>query len=547
MRPWQRILAAVMSACAVALAGSVALPARALASDTQSTILTDDDQLIYQSPAHAIQVLQKLRTLGVDQVKVSMYWALVAPNPTSRTRPNFDATNPNAYPDGAWSRYDVIVREAAKLGMSVYFMLQGQTPTWARAPGRIQGPPLSIMPRLSDWQQFVQAVAKRYSGSFVPAGAADTGSAQPISILGIPLGPSGSSAAKAKTPLPRVNFWEIWNEPNERSWLSPWYRLVGGRKLYTQPSLYRSIVDTTWSALHSTGHGGDTILVGETANVGRLDPMPFLRALYCVGRNNLPLSGAGAAALFCPTTPNPGAFVAAHPGLFNSSGYAHHPYAFDVAPNKRYGRGYVTLQNIGTMETALNQIFSAYGVSRPGGVPMYLTEWGYESNPPNPFVHTSIGQQEVWLNEGEYMTWQDPYIKALTQFELVDNPGKAHTVPGSRLYWSTFQTGLEYSNGTPKPSFYSFQIPIWLPRAVHGSNITVWGQLRPADHTTIQYGLIQYAAAGGSFKTIAEPQTTSSEGFLVTHVNIPGPGRVRLAWLDPFTGVVDYSRTVKVS
>jgi hypothetical protein len=312
---------------------------------------------------------------------------------------------------------------------------------------------------------------------------------------------------------------------------------------------YRSLVESAWKGLLSTGHGGDTILVGETANVGRIDPMPFLRDLYCVGNNDRPLRGGAAAALFCPTSGSPSAFASANPGLFHSSGYAHHPYAFDVAPNRPYPNNtFVTLVNLPTMENALNQIFGNYGVGRPGGVPLYLTEWGEETNPPNPFVRTSLGQQETWINEGEFMTWQDPYVKAISQFELVDNGPKAMTAPGSRAYWSTFQMGLEFANGNQKPSYDAFRVPIWLPQARAGSNVTVWGQLRPADHTQIQYGLVEYSTStSGSWQTLSEPQTTSAKGFLVTHVNIPGAGYVRLAWLDPYTGAVDYSRDVQVS
>ena len=146
MGAWQRILTAASAACALFCA-LLALPMHAIASDTESSIMFDDDQLIYVSPQHAIGELQQMRNLGVDQIKVSVYWGLVAPSPNSSRRPNFNAADPNAYPSGAWTRYDTIDREATKLGMSVYFMLQGQTPDWARAPGKIQGPPLSIMPK----------------------------------------------------------------------------------------------------------------------------------------------------------------------------------------------------------------------------------------------------------------------------------------------------------------------------------------------------------------------------------------------------------------
>ena len=538
----QRILGVASTLCALICV----LPARALASDTQSAIMIDDNQLIYSTAAHTTQVMSQLHALGVDQVKVSVVWSLIAPNALGAQRPNFDAADPAAYPPGAWSRYDVIVKQAARFGMGVYFMLQGPAPVWARAPGPVQGPVLSRTPIPREWSQFVTAVGRRYSGSYVPGGASNA--KPPPSLLGLPLGLGGNSAKPPPAPLPRVSYWEIWNEPNEVSWLTPWFRRQGRRRLYTQPALYRGLVDQAWSALSDTGHTGDTILLGETANVGRLDPIPFVRDLYCVGRSDLPLRGGDAATVGCPTSGSATSFVAAHPGLFDATGYAHHPYAFDLAPNRPYPhRSYVTLQNLPSLEHVLQRIYGAYGRSVPGGVPLYLTEWGYESNPPNPFVRTSLAQQETWINEGEFMSWQYPWVRALAQFELIDDGPKPHTRTGTRLYWSTFQTGLEYSDGARKPSYSAYQIPIWLPRARHGAGVTVWGQLRPADHTTIQYALIQFARGRSTqFTTLSEPSTTSAEGFLVAHVTIPAAGSLRLAWLDPSTGGVEYSRTVTV-
>lgn len=536
----------ILSAALVACALFCAVPAHAFASDTESSIMIDDNQLIYASAAHTNAVMDQLHDLGVDDVKVSVVWSLIAPDPNSRTKPDFDATDPAAYPAGAWSRYDLIAKDAASLGMGVYFQLQGPDPTWARAPGSgSQGPALGHMPNTQDFEQFVQAVGTRYSGSFVPGHGTSSSASQ--TVLGVPL-PIGTTRRSTPAPLPRVSTYEIWNEPNERSWLNPWYRKSGRRTLLLQPEEYRALIDAGWQGLMASGHRGDTILIGETANVGEVDPVPFARDLYCVNAAAAPLRGAAATALGCPASGNAAGFVRDHPGLFDASGYAHHPYAFDVPPDRPYPqRSYVTLENLGGFERLLVRIFHRYGRSTVGGVPIYLTEWGYESDPPNPFVHTSLGEQETYLNEGEFMTWQDPYVRALAQFELVDDGPKPDTTPGSRAYWSTFQTGLEYASGAHKPSYQAYMLPLWLPRTRHGANRTVWGQLRPADHTTLQYGVLQFARRGSSsYGTLAEVSTDSPEGFFVTHVTLPSAGSLRLAYLDS-AGDVLFSRTVAIS
>jgi hypothetical protein len=550
---------------AAACALLCALPVHALASKNEQSILMDDDQLIYASPDHVAQELEQIASLGIDQVKVSMVWGLVAPDPTSTTKPQFDATDPAAYPPGAWDRYDTVVRLATELGIGVYFQLTAPPPAWAVPTHPIPQPyrwhPQVQNPNPTEFGQFVEAVGRRYSGRYIANPPADD---PPPNLLSIPIGglsPLGlpgsiTLSLPAKSPpsgqvdvIPRVSTWGIWNEPNEGTWLNPQYvRLRHHRIQLVAPLLYRRLVDASWSGLKASGHGNDTILIGETASGGITRPLTMLQSLYCVDGANRPLRGASAAALGCPTSGNRAQFVAAHPGLFAIGGWAHHPYSFDQPPNHRYNLpGAITLQNLGSLESELNRVFALDGKSRRGGVPLYLTEFGYKSDPPNPFVHTSLSQQAMWLNQGEYMSWSYPYVRSLAQFELVDAPPQTSSPVGSRAYWSTFQSGLIETDGQYKPSYGAYRIPIWVPRARHGPRVTVWGQLRPADHHVVQYAVLEFEPRGASaFSQLAELQTSSSQGFLLAHVAIPSAGQLRLAWLDQ-AGAIEYSRTVAIS
>jgi hypothetical protein len=533
-----------------------ALPARAAASPTEQSMLMDDQELIYSSPAHVTKTLEQLSSLGVDTVKVSLVWTLVAPDSSSTHRPNFDATDPSAYPSGAWARYDLIDIVAHELGMHVYFMIAPPAPLWALPANEPnQGPPLGRAPILSDLHEFAEAAGRRYDGAFANPYASDSSSAgSGTSLLGVTLpvtlpdtgSATSTSDVQSSQPasLPNVDFWSIWNEPNERSWLNPWHR---GKELL-QPSEYRSMVATSWSALRSTGHRASSILIGETANVGIWQPLPFIRALYCVGSNDRQLRGAAAAAVGCPRSKSAARFVADNPGLFDGAGFAHHPYSFDVAPNRAYpDPSWVTLDNIGVLERMLNRIHSTYGQSRRGGVPLYITEWGYKTDPPNPFAGTSETQQANWTAEGTYMTWADPYVQSFTQFELVDGEPKSTAKPGSRAYWNTFQTGLELIDGKPKPAYNAFRLPLWVANRHHSSRVTVWGQLRPADHQTLQYGVLEFEPRGSSsFEQVREFQTASSHGFFVAHIPLPSAGKLRLAWLSA-NGSVYYGNTLAIS
>ncbi len=519
MQVWWRLATGVAIVCALAFA-----PTRALASGTLENTLMDDQVLIYSSPGTVVGAMERLASLGVDRVKVSVVWSLVAPDSSSTQRPNFDATNPSAYPWGAWSRYDWIVWLGQIFKIKVYFQLDPPAPRWAIPPGEPQqdgGP--GWAPDPTDYEQFVEAVGRRYSGSFVP-----------------PNRPS-------HTPLARVSYWGVWNEPNNPAWLHPWH--IGSQ--LSEPPTYRALVNAAWQGLKASGHSTktDTILIGETANNGPQTPLQFVRSLYCVDARFRQLKGTAASRVGCPTSGSRAGFVKANPALFDATGFAHHPYSFNEPPNRPYPlRGWITLYNLDSLERTLNSIFSYYGRLPSGGEPMYLTEYGYESDPPNPFVKNSAAQQAAWINEGEYLAWRFPYVRSFNQFELVDSAPNRTEKRGTYAYWNqTFETGLEFLDGQPKPAFAAFRIPIWLPDARHGPSVAIWGQLRPT-HAHGKHALLEFERRGSrSFVHLVSLRTSNPEGFFFTRIAIPAAGLVRIAWRDPATRTVYYSRTVAVS
>jgi hypothetical protein len=344
-------------------------------------------------------------------------------------------------------------------------------------------------------------------------------------------------------------MWGVWNEPNFPSWLNPWHRrLADGTREMTQPPLYRGLVNAAWRRLQASGHAGDTFLIGETAVFGNVYSMDFVKDLYCVGRGFRMLAGKAAAAVGCPKSPDRAAFVAGNPGLFAATGWAHHPYSLDIAPNRPYPvAGAVTLYNAGQLEGLLNRVLGSYGKKPSGGLPLYMTEWGYKTNPPNPFVKTTLAEQQAWLDEGDYMMWRDPFVQALTQFLLSDGAPRTQFPPTSPKYWFNWQTGLEFTDGKHKPSFGTYRVPIWLRDRRHGPRVTVWGQLRPADHSTAQVCFLEFHRKGTrTWTNLVELETSSPEGFLLNHVAIPSAGKVRLAWQNPNNGRTYHSRAVTV-
>lgn len=529
------VAAAVIVEVAVLSSTSPSPPSRHLESMFQ-----DDDHLLYASTPTVTATLQTLRRLGVDTIRATLLWDAVAPQPTSTIAPaGFDASNPGAYPAAAWAPYDRLVELARADGITVNFNLTAPGPLWAMGRG---APSIRYrdhwMPSAVQFGQFVAAVGARYSGSYRPAAG----------------GPM----------LPRVDYWSVWNEPNQPGWLAPQWQASAGVTSMLAPALYRAYANAGYAALSRTGHRppGDTVLIGELAPEGcepggpcvypRLErsipPVPFVQALYCLETSGQPLAGAAAIQEGCPASTDRAAFVAANPALFQATGFAHHPYSFFLPPTATMSDpNFVPLSDLSRLERTLDEAFRAYGQSRR--LDLYLTEYGYETNPPNPFRGVSPATQARYLNLAQYLAWRDPRVRALSQFLLYDSPPDTAFRPGTLGYWSTFQTGLLYEDGVAKPSYAAYRLPVFIPdpSPVAGRPMLVWAMLRPAPPDSAQQAGIQWApTTGGPFRTIDTASVQSPDGALAVDVTVPGPGLVRVAWRSP-GGAVYYSRQVAVS
>jgi hypothetical protein len=561
--------ARVLALGAALVTTAMLTPGVAAASSTQESGFQDDDLLIYNSQAGMETTLDTLQALGVQRVRVSVLWALVAPGALSKTRPSFDASDPAAYPPGAWNRYDALVAAAAKRGIAVNFDLMAPAPLWATGRPTRSDIENIYRPSADEFALFARAVGRRYSGSYTlrpppappppPSPPPDNGG-----LLGMLLGPNHQQQQPAPPPqppgvtLPRVDYWSIGNEPNQGGWLAPqWAPPPGGGALVeTSPQLYRGLLDAAWSGLAATGHSGDTILIGETAPKGlrvrgetrAMAPLPFVRALYCVDSRLRPLRGGAAADRGCPTSSAGTAhFAPDHPALFEASGWAHHPYELTFAPAQvpRH-RDYVTIANLDGLTAALNMIRSVY--RRAGGLPLYLTEFGYMTDPPNP-AGVTPAQQAAYVNEAEFIAYSNPRVRSWSQFLLVDDrplPGRNGVTSG---YGATFQTGLMYLSGGHKPAFdaYRMAVDVPTPNVRRGHAIAVWGIVRNAPSAGAQAVQIQLAPArSSSFRTLASTSTRPRPAYFSTHVRLSSSGRLRIAWRNPASGLWQYSRVVGV-
>ena len=415
----------------------------------------------------------------------------------------------------------------------------------------------------------MQAVGTRYSGTYDPT--------LDQTMPGDP------------NDLPRVSFWEIWNEPNFGYDLAP--QAIKGSAVPTAAPMYRNLLDAAWSGLQGTDHGHDTILIGNLdargqsapgtrsqpqglpGNFAATKPMQFIRTLYCVSSSYKELRGGAAGLVGCPTNAAASRqFRAANPGLFGASGFATHPYPVNLPPTEASSTDpdYTEFANLPNLASMLDRIQRVYGSGKR--FPIYNNEYGYITNPPNheltalnptsKFASPAIAA--YYLNWAEYISWHNPRIASTMQYLLYDpNPFKAPEYGG-------FASGLIFYSGLRKPGYDAYRLPLFLPTATARSrrqSLDVWGCVRPAHYARLDTGAVQKVqiqfqrGSHGAFITLRTVTVTSPRGYFDVHMSFPASGSVRLAWsypkndpllspgvqLKPAEGDTVYSRTTPVT
>jgi hypothetical protein len=522
----------------LALSGlcSLALPALASASTTQIAMFEDGHELA--SPQAAQTTLLRLRELGATTVREFVSWAHTTVNPLSGKVPSdFNAADPNAYPDANWAALDEVVRDARQYGMTLDFTLAGGAPVWAEGPGipgSTQRDDLNYAwkPKASAYAQFVHAVGERYDGTFRPHG----------------VGPA----------LPAVRFWAIWNEPNFGEDLGP--QAIDGSSVSVAPNMYRGLLNAGWSALQATGHGHDTILIGEYAargitggpnthapqgypgNYGQTKPLIFIRTLYCVDSLYQPLRGSIARSEGCPANAaGSRGFRSQNPALFNASGVGDHPYGGNLSPvsDGISDPNFAAFAGLGNLASVLDRTQRVYRSAKR--FPIYGDEYGYITNPPNRGVvsggghYPSPATAAYYINWAEYLSYKNPRIRSYMQFLLTDPP----IVNGQGL----FASGLLTAGGAQKPTYSAYRLPLYLPVTTfkRSQSVEVWGAVRPAGfmtsdtHTAQRVQIQLQPSSNSAFKTINTVRISSSQGYFDIHMRFPSSGTVRLTWTYPQT------------
>jgi hypothetical protein len=539
----------------LAVLGAALFAPAAQADPSQKSIMMDDDLLVYSSDATRDRAMETMRNLGADTVRVTLLWEIAAEDArfssaqlrslrgsarerAVRQNRRFRADNPRTYPTRNWDRYDNLVKKASEIGMEVYFNVTGPGPRWAHetAPPSQRRNQRTWKPRPGAYRDFVKAVGKRYSGTYRDENG-------------------------GRVVIPRVSFWSLWNEPNQAGWLSPqWeFNRTTRSMLATSPSLYRRLHQFGREGLVQTGHGRDQILLGETAPLGMslrsarapMRPKVFLRELACVQRNGRAYSGRSARARGCGDLRRRGGLKA--------TGFAHHPYTRTVAPTVRSGGDdALTMANISELGALLDDLSARTGGAIPRALPLWMTEFGYETNPPDVVSGISLERQSEFNNLGDLLAYFNPRIKGQSQFLLRDvGPVRKHK-KDSKAYWFTYQSGLYFRSGAPKPAATAYALPfVPIPAGVNpetgGRKVSVWGQLRFRAQSrrpgSVEGAFIECLPQGSTaWQSAGEVITTTNpRGFFTGSAECPagGPATFRAVFRNGQTQV--FSRSAPIA
>lgn len=356
-------------------------------------------------------------------VRLNIAWSQVAPQ-----RPPSEAVAS----DPSWSGYDWAsvdgpVSDAMARGLQVQITIAGGAPSWAEGPARprwaLSG---SWRPNVKAYAAFAHATAVRYSGAYTPPG-------------GI-------------APLPRVRYWQAWNEPNLSIYLTPQWRRVRHAWKPASPAIYRAMLDA-FSATVKGVQPDALVMSAGTAPYGdvpggeRMPPAQFVRNLLC-------LDESGRRAERCP---NPARFDILD----------HHPYSVQGPFFRAFNRDDVAIADLGKLTGPLRRAERLHTIGGARHHQVWVTELSWDSSPPDP-QGVPAATQARWLEQSLALLWREGVSTAMW-YQIVD-------APPTPSYAASYQSGVYLIDGRPKPSATAFRFPFVLVGAVHHSRALFWGR-----------------------------------------------------------------------
>ncbi len=383
-----------------------------------TTAISDEESF---AGAEGATALRLTRAAGSGAVRLSLYWANVAPSASESEPPSgFVASNP-ADSHYRWTTFDRQVREAVAAGLQPIVTIES-APMWAQGRGRSDIGPVDPDPAaLAD---FVTAAATRYGGDF--------------------------------RGLPRVRNWEVWNEPNISPYLWPQYD-------HGQPvsaAWFRQLLNHAAAAIHAV-HSDNLVIAGalspftvDYGDVESVGPLRFMRDLLCLSAGAHPR----------PTCSDKVEFDV----------WSHHPYTSGGPYHHAANANDVSLGDLGKMRKLLDAAAAAGHIVSEQPVRFWVTEFSWDSKPPDP-RGVPMGLYTRWVSESLYVMWRAG-VSLATWFKLQDEPLATSSYQSGFYYASP-----QLATARAKPSLAAFRFPTVAYR--RGAGIYVWSRTpagRPA-------------------------------------------------------------------
>ena len=397
-----------------ALLATAVIAGTANASPSLRVGIQDDAWLMF-GPGTLEERVDRLDALGAELVRVTLDWRTTEP-----TRGQLD-----------WERADGVLQALRSAGLTPLVTLWG-TPRWANGGRAANVPPRSA----ATFATFARAAAERY---------------------------------------PWVRHWIVWNEPNQRRWLSPPSPILYVTRLLNPAAqAIKAVIPRASIA------GGATAPRGGKAGTS---PVDFIRGM---GR-------AGA----------------------RLDAYAHHPHPLSPAETPSSGGcGHCETISMATLERLLVETKRAFGARTR----VWLTELGFQTNPPDRILGVGWGTQARFVAEAQHRAFRAAGVDVLIQYLMRDEPSTA-----------AWQSGLETTSGRVKPSLVAYSLPL-VQVARRGLATTVWGQVRPGKGGR-PYVLQRFVAS--RWKPVGAGARTTTRGYLTRTVRAGKGARLRL--YDPAT------------
>ena len=267
-------------------------------------------------------------------------------------------------------------------------------------------------------------------------------------------------AAAAANRYPWVKDWLIWNEPNQRRWLRP-----------TAPSTYvQKLLNPAYAAIHRASPG-TRVAGGVTAprgSTGGVAPVAWIRGMRAAGAR--------------------------------LDAYAHHPYPLDRLQTPSAGAcRYCETITMASLQRLLREVTAAWG----SGKRIWLTEYGYQTNPPDRLLGVSTATQARYIGEAAWLTFKARNVDMLIHYLYRDEPELAR-----------WQSGLVAASGAAKPGRRAFMVAA-AQAYRSGSTTAVWGHIRTGEGRRY-YVLQQFR--DGAWRTVNGAYKTTERGYLYRYV-----------------------------